>query len=40
MSAGLGYNFYRVGLRARDEELNGRFDLSHQGPRLYLALGF
>ena len=38
--AGIGYNFYGLRLQARDEDLDGRFDLRHQGPKLYVSVIF
>jgi outer membrane protein len=39
-SAGLGYDFYRLQLKARDEDLGGKFTLLHQGPRIYVGFVF
>lgn len=40
VSAGFGYNFYSLRLKAKDENLDGEFRLRHQGPKLYISLNF
>lgn len=39
-SAGLGYDYYRLKLDARDEDLGGGFTLLHQGPRIFMGFRF
>ncbi len=40
ISAGIGYNFYGMRLRAKDEDLRGQFRMRHHGPKLYVSLLF
>lgn len=40
LNAGLGFNYYRMKLRSRNEDLNGYVDIEHRGPVLFLGYEF
>lgn len=40
LAIGIGYSYYGIRLKSRDEDLRGKFSMQHYGPKLYLALGF
>lgn len=40
VSAGIGYDHYRLQLESRDSDVGGRFSIRYQGPRLYLGVAF
>lgn len=40
IAIGLGYDYFALGLRSKDEDLSGKFNLRHHGPRVYLGLSF
>ena len=39
-SLGLGYNYYGFNLENRDNESAGKLEIRHQGPVLFVSMGF